>query len=128
MKAIVTKYHGPTNYKGSRITASDEDNNRITISYPYELSGEECHRKAAQALCDKMGWTGTLVGGSLKNGYVFVFDGPSWGGCCRASSRLADMVCSMYHPGDKKARQTWPTATWAEIIASELGVNVPESK
>ena len=75
MKAIVTKYHGPTNFKGSRITASDEDGNRITISYPYELSGEAVHRKAAVALCEKMGWTGELLGGSLKNGYVFVFTG-----------------------------------------------------
>jgi len=75
MKAIVTKYHGPTNFKGSRITASDQDGNRVTISYPYELSGEDCHRKAAQALCDKMHWTGELVGGSLKHGYVFVFGG-----------------------------------------------------
>lgn len=75
MKAIVTKYHGPTDYKGSRITASDEDGNRITISYPHELSGEQVHRKAAQALCDKMGWSGELTGGSLKHGYVFVFTG-----------------------------------------------------
>jgi len=73
MKAIVTKYHGPTSFKGSRITASDGDGNRITISYTYELSGEAAHRKAAEALCNKMGWTGELVGGSLKNGYVFVF-------------------------------------------------------
>ena len=72
MKAIFTKYHGPTNYKGSRISASDEDNNRITISYPYELSGEACHLAAALALCEKMGWGRDLVGGSLKNGYVFV--------------------------------------------------------
>ena len=75
MKAIITKYHGPTACKGSRISASDEDGNRITISYPYELSGEAVHRKAAEALCDKMGWTGELVGGSLKRGYVFVFTG-----------------------------------------------------
>jgi hypothetical protein len=73
MKAIVTKYHGPTNFKGSRITASDEDGNRITISYPHELSGEACHRKAAQALCNKMKWEGNLIAGSLKHGYVFVF-------------------------------------------------------
>lgn len=74
MKAIVTKYHGPTDHKGSRITASDEDGNRVTIPYPYELSGEACHRKAAEALCNKMDWPGRLVCGSLKNGYVFVFD------------------------------------------------------
>jgi hypothetical protein len=75
MKAIITKFHGPTNFKGSRITASDEDGNRITIGYPYELSGSECHRKAAQALCDKMGWTGKMVCGSLKHAYVFTFVG-----------------------------------------------------
>ena len=73
MKAIKTKYKGPTNTRGSRIIASDEDGNRVTISYPYELSSEACHRKAADALCAKMGWTGNLVSGSLNNGYVFVF-------------------------------------------------------
>jgi hypothetical protein len=73
MKAIITKYHGPTNFKGSRITATDEDGNRVTISYPHELSGEAVHWAAAQALCDKMNWTGKLSGGSLKNGYVFTF-------------------------------------------------------
>jgi hypothetical protein len=124
MKAIFTKYHGPTDYKGSRISASDQDGNRVTISYPYELSGEDVHRKAAEALCAKMNWTGTLIGGSYGKGYVFTF-GPDFAACHRASNRLADMVCAMYHPGDKKARETWPTATWAEIIASELGVEVP---
>ena len=73
MKAIKTKYKGPTNTRGSRIIASDEDGNRITISYPYELSGEAVHRKAAEALCAKMNWPGELAGGSIKNGYVFVF-------------------------------------------------------
>jgi hypothetical protein len=73
MKAIKTKYKGPTNYRGSRIIASDEDGNRITISYPYELSGEAVHRKAAEALCEKMGWGRDLIAGSIKNGYVFTF-------------------------------------------------------
>lgn len=48
-----------------------------------------------------------------------------WRACCRASGRIADMVCTMYHPGNKKARDTWPTATWAEIIAVELGIELP---
>ena len=73
MKAITTKYHGPTNTKGSRIIADDGDGNRVTIPYPYELSGEACHRKAADELCKKMGWTGTLAAGWTKTGYVFVF-------------------------------------------------------
>ncbi len=73
MKAIVTKYHGATDTRGSRITASDEDGNRTTIPYPHELSGQAVHRKAADALCAKMGWPGKLAGGSLRDGYVFVF-------------------------------------------------------
>ena len=55
MKAILTRYHGPTNTKGSRISASDSDGNQITIGYPHELSGMDVHRKAAYALRDKMG-------------------------------------------------------------------------
>jgi hypothetical protein len=73
MKAIETKYHGPTNTRGARISATDGDGNRIYISYPYELSGEDVHRKAADALCRKMDWPGTLAGGATKRGYVFVF-------------------------------------------------------
>ena len=75
MKAIITKYHGPTNTRGSRITASDEDGNRVSIPYPYELSGEAVHRKAADRLCEKMAWTGELVGGAMKNGYAFCWTG-----------------------------------------------------
>jgi hypothetical protein len=73
MKAIITKYHGPTNNRGSHISAMDSDRNRVSIPYPHELSGEAAHHKAALALCAKMGWTGQLVGGATKRGYVFVF-------------------------------------------------------
>jgi hypothetical protein len=73
MKAIRTKYHGATDTRGSRISASDEDGNRVSIPYPHELGGENCHRKAADALCAKMGWTGELIGGALKDGYAFVW-------------------------------------------------------
>jgi len=48
-KAITTRYCGPTDYRGSRIIASDSDGNRSTLPYPYELSGEACHLKAAEA-------------------------------------------------------------------------------
>lgn len=73
MKAIVTKYHGPTNTKGARISASDLDGNRSIISYPHELSGDAVHLLAAKALCHKMGWKGELVGGWLKDGMAWVF-------------------------------------------------------
>jgi hypothetical protein len=77
MKAIRTRYKGPTDTRGSRIIASDEDGNRAIISYPHELSGEAVHRAAADALVAKMDWGsdryGKLAGGALKDGYVFVF-------------------------------------------------------
>lgn len=73
MKAIETRYLGPTNTRGSRITATEPDGKRLTISYPHELSGEAVHRKAAEALRDKLGWKGELVGGATKHGYCFVF-------------------------------------------------------
>lgn len=73
MKAIVTKYHGATDFKGNRISASDLDDNRVYIDYPHELSSEDAHRKAAEALRDKMGWAGELIGGAIKSGYAFVF-------------------------------------------------------
>jgi len=73
MKAIETRFYGPGNVRGARIKAFDLDGNQVTISYPYELSGEDCHRQAAEALRDKMGWQGRLIGGAVKRGYVFVF-------------------------------------------------------
>jgi hypothetical protein len=76
MKAILTKYLPATNTRGSRIQASAEGGNRISIPYPHELrEGEETHRAAANALCAKMGWDGaeTLVGGGTETGYAFVF-------------------------------------------------------
>jgi hypothetical protein len=92
--AIVTKYLGPTDYRGARIVASvperiascDRDRNggtdrpghwRLTIPYPYELSGEAVHRVAAEALATRLGWDGHLVGGALADGYAFTFAG--WG-------------------------------------------------
>ena len=73
MKAITTKYHGATDRRGSRISASDCDANRVSIPFPHELSHDDAHRKAAQALCDKMGWKGSMIQGGIKNGEVFVF-------------------------------------------------------
>ncbi len=73
MKAIMTKYIGPTNHKGSRIKASDEDGNHVTIGYRSELDSYANHLAAAKWLCAKMEWRGTLHGGGIKNGYVFVW-------------------------------------------------------
>lgn len=72
MQAIITKYHGPTNTKGERITAR-ADAGRVCIPYPYELSGEDVHKAAAEKLRERLGWHGTLAGGSIPGGgYAFV--------------------------------------------------------
>lgn len=77
MKAIITKYHGPTNTRGSRISASDQDGNRISMSYESDLSSENMHDKVAKALCVKMGWTGhSLVRGGFPDSNVYVMLAP----------------------------------------------------
>ena len=77
MKAIVTKYHPGGNTRGARISASAEGVARLYLSYPYELSGEACHRAAAEALCDRQEWPKNLIGGGLPTGgYAFVFTPP----------------------------------------------------
>jgi hypothetical protein len=55
MQAILTKYHGPTNFKGSRISAQ-ADSCRIYLPYDHALNIEENHRAAAHAYADKLGW------------------------------------------------------------------------
>lgn len=76
MKAITCKYLPPTNTKPSRIKAYDMDNNQVTINYQSadSSSGDtyRVYERAARALCDKMGWNIEIVGGGIKDGYVFV--------------------------------------------------------
>lgn len=67
MKAIRTRYYGATNFKGSRIVATDGDKNSISISYPHELNSDEAHELAAYLLMQKMGWENQLVGGGFDN-------------------------------------------------------------
>lgn len=73
MKAIRTKYLGPTDKRGSRIKAYDEDKNNIVLPYDHALNSYDNHVKAAEGLKTQMKWTGRLIAGSWKNGYVFVF-------------------------------------------------------
>jgi hypothetical protein len=49
MQAIQTKYLPATNARGSRIKATCERDS-ITIPYPHDLSGDECHREAVRQL------------------------------------------------------------------------------
>lgn len=77
-KAITTKYIGITATKPARISAFDIEGNRVIINYPvmdgnFGREREELdYLSAAKALCGKMGWSGELIGGKVKGGYVFV--------------------------------------------------------
>lgn len=55
MYAIRTRYLGPTDNYGSRIKAQTHPTGQlsVTISYPHELSGSDCHYAAVQALIAK---------------------------------------------------------------------------
>jgi hypothetical protein len=53
------------NTRGSRIIASDEDGNRVTVEYDDRLSSSQNHDSAVIALCKKMRWEGHLVSGGL---------------------------------------------------------------
>lgn len=71
-KAIITKYLGPTDFKGSRIKASCFGGN-VTVGYSSELSTEQNHALAAEMLLKKMGWAYETVAGVLPSGeYCFV--------------------------------------------------------
>lgn len=77
MQAIVTKYLGPTNLKGTRVKAACEAG-QITVSWDHALNADENHDAAAHALAKKLGWDVApyrkLVGGTLPDGrrcYVF---------------------------------------------------------
>lgn len=123
MKAITTKFHGPTNSKGSRYSAIDSDNNRVTISTDYALNSDENHRRAAVALCTKMAWNGAegLIGGGTKDGMVFVF-GPSYAACERASKRILDSI-------DMQSQEYLvDPEDWADLVAEEIGIKCPAER
>lgn len=76
-QAIVTKFFGPTNSRGSRIKAASWAGS-ITVSYDHSLDVEENHKAAAIALINKKGWNSWkdgkwVMGGSPDTtGYCFV--------------------------------------------------------
>ena len=72
MKAILTRYCGPTKTRGSRVIVSDSDGNRIVRAWNSALESEDNFRAGARALLDKMGWRGTYYGGYVRGGMVWV--------------------------------------------------------
>lgn len=79
MVAIVTKYLGPTDHKGTRILVKSEAGkvSRITVSWDHALDVEANHHAAAQEYVRRNDWDqdcyGRIVGGAIEHGYAFVF-------------------------------------------------------
>lgn len=67
MKAIQTKFIGPTNTLGSRIIARC-DGGKVTMSYDHALNSTQNHSAAAETLMRKMGWSGRVEAGTLPDG------------------------------------------------------------
>ena len=79
LQAIETKNLGETETRGVRIVAKTASGIKVTINYHYELSGVDCHAKAAEALARKLKWIepwvafdSQYIAGRTKAGYVFV--------------------------------------------------------
>lgn len=70
-QAIETKFLGPTKTRGSRVKAT-ADAGSVTIGWDYSIDVVDNHRLAAEQLMKKLEWTGNLIGGGTRSGYVWV--------------------------------------------------------
>ena len=72
MKTITTKYHGATNTRGSRVSATTQDLPRRY--YSYDHGQRDMHRHAALAYCVKHEWQGFYLaeGGLSVDSRVWV--------------------------------------------------------
>ncbi len=72
-QAIITKYLGPTNHRGTRIKATCSAGS-VTIARNYELDADEDHKIAVAVLLKKVGWGGQWVGAELdRSGDTLVY-------------------------------------------------------
>ena len=74
--AIITKFYGPTNYRGSRVTARRGDHQtgdkRYTHQWDHGLSLQDNHAAAVTGLVNLYDWRGQWILGSTGTGYVAV--------------------------------------------------------
>jgi hypothetical protein len=86
IRAITTKFHGPTNTRGSRVSATN-GTERVTLHWNHGIDVPSNHTAAAEALARKLEWQGSWHIGALPgSGFCFV---------CVSSGRLM--------PGDTRA-------------------------
>ena len=73
MRVIVTKFHGPTNRRGSRVSASDPGTGRRKyFDWAHNLNPEENHKHAAEDFAKQIEWDGDWTGGDTGTGMVWV--------------------------------------------------------
>lgn len=72
-QAIVTKYIGPSNVRGSRVKARAAAGS-VILHWDSSLNSEDNHSRAAQALANKFKWQGAWFGGGMPDdkGNVYV--------------------------------------------------------
>lgn len=74
MQTIETRYHGPTDTKSSRVSATASGGaGRVMLTWDNARGSEDNHAAACAALMRKMNWRGTMQGGHTKRGMVWVF-------------------------------------------------------
>ena len=74
-QAIVSKYYGPTNHRGSRIKTETGAGHVMWHSWNYGLDPCENHYVAAERHAADLGWLSTterLHGGSIPTGYCWI--------------------------------------------------------
>jgi len=67
---IRTHYKGATNDRGSVIIAT-QNKRKVTVDYPYHLSGSDCHKYAAMILMGEP--LDFAIEQSTNDGYVFTY-------------------------------------------------------
>lgn len=72
MKAISIKYIGPSNVRGSRYKAYT-DSHSVVVSSDSAMNAEGNAIEAAKRLAAKLGWSGRMILGGTKDGWVAVF-------------------------------------------------------
>ena len=119
MQAILTKYHGPTNTRGSRISAAASAG-KIFVEYDHALDLEGNHRAAAGALAVKLKWSDgfEIVTGCLPGGEY-----------CHTLSRAvyeARALLKRRLNGDDVTGNPYSTRKWGKLVdalACDLGVS-----
>lgn len=65
VRILVTRYHGPTNTRGSRVSARVPSGRRLTLSWDYSMGTEANHERVACELAEIMGWDPPTMAGNL---------------------------------------------------------------